>query len=281
MSARPIASGTVSFGLVAIPIKLYATTETSSAIRFNQLHEKCSSRVKQQLYCPTCDETVERSDLVKGYQFAKDQYLLFSEDELEKLTVTATQSIDIAEFLPLEQIDPIYFEKSYFLGPDKGGERPYELLSETLRETGRAALGQYAARGKQYLVLVRPYDKGLILEQLRYPEEIRAFADVPLGEIEVKPGELELAKQLVDQTANEEFQPSTYQDNIKKIFAEMVEQKIAGQEISAPPTEAPKAQIIDLMDALKASLAEADEEKRKPPKSAGAAASKKKTAAKG
>ena len=269
MSARPIAAGTVSFGLVAIPVKLFATIGGSTAIRFNQLHEKCGSRVKQQLYCPTCDEAVERTDLVKGYQFARDQYLLFSEEEMEKLTVKATHSIEICEFLPLSEVDPIYFEKSYFLGPDKGGERPYQLLAETLRDSDRAAVGQYAARGKQYLILVRPYENGLIMEQLHYPEEIRAFSDVPLGEAEIRPGELQLARQLVDQTASEEFNADSYEDQIKKTFSEMVEQKIAGHEIAAPPAETPKAQIIDLMDALKASLAVADEEEsqRKPPKS--------------
>jgi DNA end-binding protein Ku len=267
MSSRPIASGTISFGLVAIPIKFYSPIDSSRSVRFNQIHAKCESRIKQQLYCPTCEETVARDELVKGYEFSKGQYVLFTGDELEGLLVKPTHAVEITEFVPLDQVDPIFFEKSYYLGPDKGGEKPYALLAQTLRETNRAALGQYAARGKQYLVLLRPFSEGLILQQLHYADEIRSFSDVPLGEAEPKSAEIELAKQLVEQTSTDQFLPNQFQDDTRGKLLQMIDQKIQGQEVSVVASEPPKAQVVDLLAALKASLASNDSsEDRKPPK---------------
>lgn len=267
MASRPLASGTISFGLVAIPVKFFAPIDSSKTIRFNQLHKKCSSRVRQQLQCPTCDEVVTRDDIVKGYEFAKGQYALFTPEELESLLVKPTHAIEISKFVPLEQVDPIFFEKSYYLGPDKGGEKPYRLLAEVMSETNRAALAQYAARGKQYLVLVRPFENGLIMQQLYYADEIRSFSEIPLGEGEVKSSELELAKQLVEQTSQEEFRPEIFEDETRNQLLGMIESKLQGEEITAAPAQAPKAQVIDLMEALKASLAAAEAgESRMPPK---------------
>ena len=277
MPARAIASGTISFGLVAIPIKLYSTGEGASTVRFNMVHEECGTRVKYRYYCPTDDRLVERDELAKGYEFAKGQFVLFTAEELQAITPEPTNSIDISEFVPLEQVDPIYYEKSYYLGPDKGGAKPYRLLSETLRETGRAALARYAARGKDYLVLLRPFEGGLLMQQLRYADELRAFSEVPIVEAKVTDGELELAKQLVAQGASDEFEPEGYEDKVRQQTLELIERKVAGEEIVAAPEEAPKAQVIDLMEALKASLGEAEE--RKPPKrSARKPAAKKKKA---
>jgi len=160
MAARSFASGTISFGLVTIPVKLYSTGESSVGIQLNMLHKKCGSRLKQQYICPTDNEVVGREDMVKGYEYAKGQYVLFTEEELKALTPEPTNSIEIAEFVPLDQVDPIYFEKSTYLGPDRGGDRPYRLLSEAMRQTGRAALARYRARGKDYLVLMRPSSNG-------------------------------------------------------------------------------------------------------------------------
>jgi DNA end-binding protein Ku len=255
MSARPFASGNISFGLVSIPIKLYSTGEASAGIHLNMLHKKCGTRLKQQYVCPQDDEVVGRDEMVKGYEYARGQYVLFTEDELKALNPEPTNAIEIAEFVPAEAVDPLYFEKAYYVGPDKGGDRPYRLLAEAMRETGRAALARYAARGKDYLVLLRPYEQGLILQQLRYQDEIKDFAEVPIGTAEVKEPELKLAVQLVDQIASDVFHPDTYEDDVRKKVRDLIEQKIAGQEITAAPPEAPKAQIIDLMEALKASLA--------------------------
>jgi len=247
----------VSFGLVTIPVKLYSTGETAVGIQLNMLHRKCGSRLKQQYVCPVDDVVVGRDEMVKGYEYAKGQYVLFSDDEIKALSREATNAMEITEFVPLEQVDPIYFEKSYYLGPDKGGERPYRLLAEAMKQTSRAALARYAARGKDYLVLLRPFEEGLIMQQLRYHDELRPFSEVPLGDAEVREPELKLARQIIDQIANDRFEPETYEDEVRKQTMEMIEKKVSGQEITAAPVEAPKAQIIDLMAALKASLSSA------------------------
>ncbi len=257
MSARPFASGTISFGLVTIPVKLYSTGETSSGIQLNMLHKKCGTRLKQQYICPTDDEVVGRDEMVKGYEYAKGQYVLFTEEELKALTPEATNALEITEFVPADQVDPIYFEKSTYLGPDKGGDRPYLLLSEAMRKTGRAALARYAARGKDYLVLLRPYQEGLLMQQLRYADEVRSFSEVPLAPSEVKEPELKLAIQLIEQIAADEFHPEEYEDNVRKRTRDLIDRKVQGQDIQATPQEAPRAQIIDLMEALKASLSAA------------------------
>jgi len=260
-------SGTISFGLVAIPVKLYSTGESAAGISFNWLHGKCGSRVRQQYFCATDEEVVDRKDLVKGYEFAKDRYVVMDDDELARLVTKATNSVDILEFVPVETVDPIYFEKSYFLGPDKGGERPYRLLAEAMKQAGRVALARYAARGKNYLVLLRPFETGLVMQQLRYQDELRSFDEVPLGDAELRPAELQLARQLIDQITNERFHPEQYKDDSREELREILRKKIEGQEITEPVQEAPRGQIIDLMQALKASLGQdAGETARKPPR---------------
>ena len=257
---RPIGSATVSFGLVSVPISLYSVAESAANISFNWIHRDCGSRVKQRYYCPTDDVLVDREDLVKGYQFAKDQYVLFSPDEIKALDAQATNTIDIAEFIPLDQVERIHLSRAYFLGPDKGGERAYRLLSAALRETGMAALATYAARGKQYLVLVRPIEDGLLLEQLHYADELRSFTDVPLGEGEVKEEELKLAVQLIEQAATEEYHPEKYEDEVRSRVMALIQEKIdGGAEITAAPPPETETKVIDLMEALKASLGSAAE----------------------
>ena len=280
--ARPIASGTISFGLVAIPIKMFSTNESETKIQLNSIHESCGSRVRQQFYCPTDEVTVTRDELIKGYQFAKDQYVTFTPDELKAMELAPTQSIDIKEFVPLEKVDPLFYEKAYYLGPDKGGAKPYALLSEAMKSTGRAALARYAARGKDYLVLLRPFEDGILMQQLRYTDEIRAFDQVDLGDAEVDDAELALAVQLVEQIASEDFTPEEYHDGVREQMLAAIEQKVAGQEMTFAPKEEPKAQVIDLMDALKASLGDADDAapKRKPAKKASTGSAKKKAASK-
>ncbi len=266
MSARPIATATVSFGLVSVPVKLYSAGESGRRISFNWMHEQCGTRLKQRYYCPKDDETVERSDMIKGYEFAKDQYVVFKPEELKALEEQASQSIDIAEFVPADQVERIYLDKPYYLGPEKGGERAYRLLSAALKQTGRVAIAKYAARGKQYLVMVRPMEDGLIMEQLLYPQEIRPFSEVPLGDGDVKDQELELAVQLIEQAATDEFKPESYRDEVRERVLALIQQKVDGEEITITPTEEPQTQIIDLMAALKASLAagKSDSEERKP-----------------
>ena len=256
MSARSLGTATISFGLVTIPVKLFSATSPTGAISFNLLHKKCGSRVKQQYICPVDNgELVERDDMVKGYEFAKDRYVLFTPEELKALEERATQAVEIAEFLPLEKVDPVYFDKPYYLGPDKGAEKAYKLLAEAMRSTGRAAIARYAARGKGYIVLLRPSQGGLVMQQLLYADEVRSMADVPVGEAEVKEPELKLAIQLIEQISTGEFHPENYEDEVKKRITAEIQKKVEGQEIAAaPPPEAARAQVIDLMEALKASL---------------------------
>jgi DNA end-binding protein Ku len=258
MAARSLSRGTLSFGLVTVPIQIYSASESSAAISFNLLHAKCHSRLKQQYICPKDDEIVPRSDMVKGYEFAKDQYVVFSEEELKAMAEEASRTIEITEFVPSAKVDPIYFEGAYFLGPDKGGERAYALLAAAMRETGRTALAKWAARGKMYIVMVRAVDKGLVMQVLHYADEVRPISEVPIGDTTVKDAELKLAIQLVEQIAAEEFHPENYEDGVRKRYLEAIQRKVEGQEVAAAPSEEQPAQIIDLMEALKASLARGD-----------------------
>ena len=266
MAARSIASGTISFGLVSIPVKLFSATQSQAAISFNLLHAKCKSRLKQQYICPRDENMiVERNDMVKGYEFAKDQYVTFTPDELKALEEKASQQIEISEFVPTEKIDPVYFDKAYYLGPEKGADRAYRLLAEAMRATGRTALARYAARGKQYLVQLRPIDGGgLVMQQLMYTDEVRPFAEVEVPQGEVKPAELELAKQIIGQIAEDEFHPEKYEDDVKKRIQEQIQQKVEGHQIDLTPAEQPRPQVIDLMEALKASLAARGEKGAEP-----------------
>ena len=256
MPARSIGTATISFGLVSVPVNLYSSSESKSSISFNMLHKKCGYRLKQQYICTKDGAIVPREEMVKGYEFAKGQYVLFSPEELKALEEKATQTVDITEFVPAEKIDPVYFDKPYYLGPDKGGERAYRLLSKAMEQTGRWALAKYAARGRQYLVLVRPVaGGGLAMQQLHYADEVRPFSDVGVPDVDVKDVELKLAVQLTEQVATSTFNPENYSDEAKQRVLSLIEKKVAGQEVSFAPVEEPKTQIIDLMEALKASIA--------------------------
>ncbi|HLB13397.1 MAG TPA: Ku protein [Burkholderiales bacterium] len=266
MAARSIASLTVSFGLVAIPVKLYSATQASGAISFNLLHKPpCGSRLKQQYLCAKEGVPVAREDMVKGYEFAKDQYVVFTPEELKALEEIGTHTVEITEFVPIESIDPVYFDKAYYLGPDKGGAKPYALLTRALRETGRCALGRWAARGKQYIVMVRPVAEGLVMQQLLYAAEVRPIAEVEIPKTEVRPAELALATQLIEQQAAAAFDPAAYTDEVKTRIEAAVQKKVEGQEIAiAEEAAAPTAQVIDLMEALRASLKKKAPEAAKP-----------------
>ena len=255
MPAHAIGSATISFGLVSVPIKLYSTAESRASVSFNWLHKKCGSRLKQQYWCPKDEEKVEKDEMVKGYEFSKGQYVTFTPEELKALEEKATNAVDIVAFVPLAEVERIYLDRAYYLGPDKGGDRAYRLLVEALKETGRAALGQYAVRGQQYLALVRPLGDVLVMEQLHYADELKPAAEVPQGDVKLKPAELKLAVQLIEQSSTEEFHPEEYKDTVRGRVLEAIQQKVEGQDITEEPAEAPKAKIIDLMEALKQSLA--------------------------
>ena len=256
MAARSIASLTITFGLVAIPVKLYTATESARTISFNLLHKTCGSRLKQQYICAKEDVIVPREEMAKGYEFAKDQYVMFTNDELKALEEAGTGAADINEFMPISAVDPVYFDKAYYLAPDKGGAKPYALFTKALRESKRCAIGRWAARGKQYIVLIRPVEDGLIMQQLLYAGEVRSIKDIDIPHMDVKDAELKLAKQLIDQQTSNRFDPSAYTDEVRERIEAAVQKKVEGQEITLAETpEAGSAQVIDLMEALRASLA--------------------------
>ena len=258
MAARAISSGTISFGLVSIPIKLY-TAASSGGIAFNFLHNRCGSRMKQQQFCPVCEEVVQRSDLVRGYEFAKNQYVRFENDELKALEEETSKVIELEEFVPLEKVDPVYFEKTYYLGPDKGGEKAYRLLADAMTESNRVGLAKYVMRGKEALVLIRAVQGGLMLHTMYYADEVRDFDDIDRGQtVTLKDGELDLAVRLIDELVSKEFHPENYHDAYKARVLHLVEQKVEGKEVTALEPQVRQSQVVDLMEALKASLEKHD-----------------------
>jgi len=270
MAARATSSGTISFGLVSIPVKFY-TAASSEQASFNMLHRKCGGRVKQQYICPTDNnEIVERTDMMKGYEYARGQYVTFSDEELKGLEAERSNSIDIAEFVPISSVDFVSVEKSYYLGPDKGGDKAYRLLSESMTKKEKVAVGRWASRGKEQLVLIRPYGKdGIVLHQLYYATEVRAFEEVDTGAtFQFSDKEHDLAEKLIEQLSSDTFDPEKYSDSYSERVDAAVQEKVEGKEITVAP-EAPKAQIIDLFEALKKSLsatAAAGEGPLRPPK---------------
>jgi DNA end-binding protein Ku len=254
MPARSIGTATISFGLVSIPTKLYTTNEAGSDIHFNMLHDKDGARLKQQYICTKCGEVVDREHTAKGYEHAKGQYVVLSGEELKALDAVASQTIALEEFVPASAVDPLFVEKSYYLGPDKGGERAYKLIRDAMLETGLVGIASYAARGKQYIVALRPFQEGLIIHQLRYAAEVKPWSEVPMPDLpELKPQEIGLAKQIIQQIQHETWNPEKYKDEVQERMLELINKKVEGQEITIAP-EAPAGKVIDLMAALKASL---------------------------
>lgn len=255
MAARSIASLTLSFGLVSIPVKLYSATESSSTVRFNLL-AKDGSRLKQQYVSEKDGKVVERADMVKGYEFEKDRFVLFTNEELKALEEAATHVIEIVAFVPEKSVDPIYYDKAYLLAPDKRGGKPYALLAAAMRESGRCALARWSWKGKQYVAQVRPAEDGLVLQQLLYANEVRSLKDIGIEHVEVAKPELQLALQLIDQISQDAYDPTQFQDDEKARMLAAIDEKIAGKQVVASERHEPAAgaQVIDLMDALRASL---------------------------
>jgi len=253
MTARAIGSGTISFGLVSIPFKVY-TAASSHNLSFNLLHKKCSSRMKQQYRCPVDDEIVERTDMVKGFEFAKDQYVTFTEEELKKLDSGKLDSLEIVEFVPEKTVNPIHVEKNFYLGPDRGGDKAYQLFAKALVKSGKVAIGRYWTRGRQQVVLIRPHLKGLVLQYIYYAGEVRPFEEVAASsETAFKDIELDMAEKLISQLSSPEFKADKYRDEYQDRLRDAVDQKIAGREITLAD-EPPQPIILDLYEALKRSL---------------------------
>lgn len=256
MAARAIGTSTIAFGLVSLPVKIYSTGESSRKVSFNMIWKERGVRVRQQYIDPADGAVVPREEIVKGYEFAKGQYVLFTKEELEVVEAPKSDEIEIVSFVPADTVPRLFFNKAYYLGPDKGGARAYRLLSAALKKTDRVAIAKHATRGKQYVVMVRPHGDGLLMEQLYYAEEIRDFSEVPMEEGEVNEAELGLAIQLIDQAAADSFDAEQFKDEVREKTLELIQQKVDGQEITAAPVEESKTKIIDLMAALKASIEE-------------------------
>ncbi len=283
--ARSIASLTISFGLVAIPVKLYSATVSSERISFNLLRQKDGSRVKQQYIAVNDGKPVERSEMGKGYEFAKDQYVMFSPEELKALEDATTHSIDIGQFVPLDSVDPIFFDGTYYLAPDKGGAKPYTLLATALRKAQQCALGRWISRGKEHIVVIRALQDGLAMHQLHFKAGVRDLKDLGIEAAPVSEPELKLAKQLIDQLGAKRFDPNEYSDEHKTRVEAAIQRKVDGKEVSLAegPVSAKGGNVIDLMEALRASIdargsKAADLKERKAPKRAAAQASSRKTA---
>jgi DNA end-binding protein Ku len=255
MAARSIATLSLSFGLVSIPVKVFSATETSGSVSFNLLHN-CGSRLKQQYVCLKEGVVVERADMIKGYEFDKDRYVTFTPAELKALEESARHTIDIISFIPLPAVDPIYYDKAYYLAPDKRGAKPYRLLMEAMRESGRCALARWVWKGKQYVVQVRPGEDGLILQQLLYADEVRSMKDLDIEQADIAKPELQLALQLIDQISADTYVPSEFRDEEKERVLKAIDEKIEGKQIVVNEQAAEPAggQIIDLTEALRASL---------------------------
>lgn len=268
MAARAIGTSTIAFGLVSLPVKIYSTAESSQKISFNMIWKERGVRVRQQYVDPTDGAVVPKDEIVKGYEFAKDEYVLFTPEELELLEAPKSEAIEIVGFVPADSVGRLYLNKAYYLGPDKGGARAYRLLAAALRHTNRVAIAKHATRGKQYVVMIRPHENGLLMEQLYYADEIRPFSEVPLEGGEVNAAELALAVQLIEQAAQDAFDPTQFRDEVREKTMDLIQRKIEGREITAAPVEESKTKIIDLMAALKASI-EGGSEQRKPAAKAG------------
>jgi len=264
MPPRSIGSGAISFRLVSIPVKLYVAT-SSQAPSFHLLHAKCGNRIRQQRVCPVDNDVVERDQLVKGYEFAKDQYVRVSDDELKALEGEASEAIEISEFVPLSKVDPIYFERSYYLGPDKGGEKAYRLLTDTMTQVGKVALAKFVMRGKENLVIVRAAQKGLMMHTMYFANEVRSFDEIPKGEsAKITGAETSLAIRLIDELSNDEFEPEKYHDEYSERVLKLVNEKAEGKEITLAQPVAQRGQVIDLMAALKESLEKTGPRQKRP-----------------
>ncbi len=258
---RSIWKGSISFGLVSIPVRLYAGARRKN-IRFNMLHQACHSRIRYRYWCPSCGEEVQRADTVRGYEYEKGRYVVVSDEEFEKLAAEQNRRIQLVDFVRLTEIDPIHYDSSYYVVPGEAGRKPYALLLEAMSDSGRIGIGRFVMRSKPHLVALRPHSRGLLLHTMYYQEEIRSFeaieqaaGPVDISESEVEPREKEMAVQLIE-TLSEPFEPASYRNEYRERVLQYIEQKARGRDIKLP--EQKPREVIDLMDALQESLQKAE-----------------------
>jgi DNA end-binding protein Ku len=283
MAPRAIWTGIITFGMVSIPVKLYTATENKD-ISFNQLHAACKSRIKEQKTCPTCDRKIESEEIEKGYEYAKGQYVIVTKEDLEKLPLPNKNCIEITSFINQTEIDPVYYEKSYYIEPEEAARKPFALFMKAMTEKGMTAIAKVAIRSKERLCALRPMDGTLMMSTLLYPDEIRVEKGKPLPDVQISDKEMAMAGSLIDLMA-QEFRPQDYTDNYREAVLKVIEAKLDGKEVAVAP-EAPAGKVIDLMEALQASMESMKAKKtgsgkKEPAQAAAASASKpkKKTAA--
>lgn len=262
---RPIWKGAISFGLVTIPIKLYTATETKD-IKFRYLHQECKSPIKYQRICPICEEEVANEELVKGYEYESGRFVVLEDEDLAKIPIESVKAIEIIDFVDLAEIDPIYFIKSYYLAPTELGLKPYNLLFKAMEETGKIAIARVILRSKETLACLRLYGNALLMETIFYPEEIRSANLIPElnNDVKVNENELKMAISLIENLSTK-FTPEKYTSQYREALMQLIEAKIQGEEIAVP--EQPEgATVVDLMEALKASIAHVEDRKEQPKK---------------
>lgn len=251
MAARAIWTGIITFGMVSIPIKLYSATENKD-ISFNQLHVECKGRIKEFKFCPTCDRKVETDELEKGYEYAKGQYVIINKDDLENIPLPTKNNIAITSFVRLDEIDPVFYEKTYYIEPDEAAKKPFALFMRAIQEKGMTAIANITMRTKERLCALRPMDGTLVMNTLLYPDEIRIGRGKALPDVAVSDKEIGMAGMLIDMMTHE-FKPEDYKDNYREALLKIIEAKLEGKEIAEAPAAA-QANVVDLMDALAASM---------------------------
>lgn len=248
---RSVWNGVISFGMVSIPVKMYSATENKD-IAFHQVHDKCDTRIRYQKYCPHCERVVDQDEIEKGYEFAKGQYVILEDEDFEQLPLPSKHTVEVSSFVKMEQIDPIYFEKSYYLEADEAAIRPFVLFMRALTDMEMVAIATVTLRNKERLCALRAMGGTLILDTLLYPDEIRVSADEPLPSVKVNEKELQMATHLIE-LMETDFDPEQYKDHYRQALRKVIDAKLEGKEIVIP-AEAPKAKVVDLMEALRASV---------------------------
>ena len=255
MALRPLRNATITFGLVNIPVRFYTATK-SEDVHFNLLHESCGSRVNRKWWCPHHEKIVESSELVRAYEISKNKYVTFSDEEIETLETDDNRALDISEFLQLDQIDPVFFEKAYFLGPGPGGGKTYKLLSQAMKKQNKVALARWVSANREHLVILRPFEDGLVLHTMYYADEVRDFASVEKEDAPVKDKEIKLAEMLIDELTEKKFNPLQYKDQYRERLLDRIKDKSKGKAIVSDEKEEEDkgGEVIDIMEALRRSL---------------------------
>ena len=255
MALRPLRNAMISFGLVSIPVRFYTATK-SEDIHFNLLHASCGTRVNRKWWCPYHEKIVDSEELIRGYAVTKNKYVTFSDEEMEVLETDDNRALDITEFVDMKEIDPVFYEKAYFLGPAPGGGKTYKLLATAMKKENRVAVARWVAAGKEHLVVIRPFEKGLILHTMFYADEVRDFASIDLEDTQVRDKEVQLAEMLINELTEEKFNPMAFKDEYRERLLERIREKARGKTIVAEEREEEEkgGEVVDIMDALRRSL---------------------------